>query len=340
MSFETQPTHRMWSFPSFRFPDRVRADFRQALEGAFDTRRAKIPQRIDVFRTAAGEAEVLAAYKNILERWPVAYEELCIPTRLGDTHVIASGSEKAPPLALLHPSGSSAVIWCRNVEALSREYRTYAIDTISEPNESVLARRITARNQCQMFAEWMADLFGELHINRAHLVGNSFGGFLALNTVLRLPERVGKAVLIGPADTFTRMWGWYGRFPLANMIDPLLGTTWLRLKALAWIWQGFPLEEDVGRLRKLTAVHGHHRHWFPRVFTDQELSRVRTPILLLIGDHEVIYKPEDAIRRATRLIPSLRAEIIPNANHITEYTAADVVNEKILAFLGQTGGGE
>jgi pimeloyl-ACP methyl ester carboxylesterase len=295
-----------------------------------------VPKKIDVFRSQAGEAEVQAAYRAILRRWPVAYEESCIPTRLGDTHLIACGPESAPPVALLHPSGSSSVIWCRNVEALSREYRIYAIDTISEPNESVPTRRITARNQDQSFAEWMTDLFDGLHITQAHLVGNSFGGFLALNTVLHFPERVGKVVLIAPADTFTTMWGWYKHFPLANVLDPLLGTTRLRLKAIEWIWQDFPLEEDVGRLRALTAIHGHHRHWFPRVFTDQELSEIRAPILLLVGDNEVIYKPQDAIRRARRLIPTLQAEIIPNANHIAEYTASDVVNEKILAFLGRS----
>jgi pimeloyl-ACP methyl ester carboxylesterase len=54
---------------------------------------------------------------------------------------------------------------------------------------------------------------------------------------------------------------------------------------------------------------------------------------LLIGDHEVIYKPKDAIRRATRLVPNLKAEIIPNANHIAQYTNAEAVNAKILEFL-------
>jgi pimeloyl-ACP methyl ester carboxylesterase len=53
----------------------------------------------------------------------------------------------------------------------------------------------------------------------------------------------------------------------------------------------------------------------------------------LIGDHEVIYKPEKAIARATRLMPNLRAEIVPNANHIVEYTAAEFVNKRILDFL-------
>jgi pimeloyl-ACP methyl ester carboxylesterase len=65
----------------------------------------------------------------------------------------------------------------------------------------------------------------------------------------------------------------------------------------------------------------------------EELCKIRTPVLLLIGDHEVLYKPERVIRRATQRVSNLKAEIVPNANHVAEYTAAEVVNEKILDFL-------
>jgi pimeloyl-ACP methyl ester carboxylesterase len=89
----------------------------------------------------------------------------------------------------------------------------------------------------------------------------------------------------------------------------------------------------MAQLRALCAIHGRPRHWSPTIFSDKELRQIHTPVLLLIGDHEVIYKPEDAIRRATRLLAGLKAEIIPNANHIAEYTASDFVNAKILEFL-------
>jgi pimeloyl-ACP methyl ester carboxylesterase len=56
---------------------------------------------------------------------------------------------------------------------------------------------------------------------------------------------------------------------------------------------------------------------------------------MLIGDHEVVYKPEEAIRRATRLMTGLQAEIVPNANHLAQYTAAEVVNHKILTFFAE-----
>jgi pimeloyl-ACP methyl ester carboxylesterase len=73
----------------------------------------------------------------------VPYEEFFISTRLGDTHVIASGQKDATPLALLHLAGGGGVTWARNVGPLSQRYRTYAIDTISETNKSILTHPIS-----------------------------------------------------------------------------------------------------------------------------------------------------------------------------------------------------
>ena len=57
---------------------------------------------ISVFRTPESKAGFYAAYEAMLKRWPVPYEELYIPTRFGETHVIASGSQGAPALVLFH----------------------------------------------------------------------------------------------------------------------------------------------------------------------------------------------------------------------------------------------
>jgi pimeloyl-ACP methyl ester carboxylesterase len=292
-----------------------------------------VSDRISVFRSPEGEAQYYAAYDAVLKQWPVPYEDLYIPTRFGNTHVIASGPKDATPLILLRPAGGGAVIWIRNVQCLSQEYRTYAVDTISETNKSILTRSISLRNQQQDFAEWMADLLNGLQIESTLMAGNSFGGFLTLNTALYLPNRVKKVVLISPAATFVPIHAWSWHFLPANMLGFLIDSDWLLLQPYQWIWQDFPKEECIARLRAITAMAGHARHWSPTVFRDDELRAVRAPTLLLIGDHEVIYKPEDAIRRATSLVPNIKAEVIPNANHIAEYTNAALVNEMMLEFF-------
>jgi pimeloyl-ACP methyl ester carboxylesterase len=288
--------------------------------------------KISVFRSPEGEAQFLAAYDAVLKQWPVPYEELYLPIRFGDTHIIASGPLDAAPLILLHPSGGGATIWVHNVGPPSQRCRVYAIDTISEPNKSILSHSISLR-QRQDFADWMGDLFIELQIERANMVGNSFGGFLTLNTILHLPERVNRAVLISPAAAFVPMPAWTWHFIPANVIGPLIGSQRILLGAYDWIWQDFPKDECMAQLRARTAIFGRLHHWSPTVFSDEELRQIRAPILLLIGDHEVIYKPEQAIRRATRLVPGLKAEIVPNANHIAEYTEAEAVNQKIMEFF-------
>ena len=290
-------------------------------------------EKIPTFRSHAGELEYLAAYDASLKQWPVPYEEIWVPTRFGGTHVVVSGSTSAVPVILLHPSGSAATIWCRNVGPLSKHFRTVAVDTISEPNKSILTRAIDKSHQRLDFADWMADLFDGLKIESAHVVGNSFGGFLALNTAYYLPGRVKKCVLISPAATFLQIWPWFWHFVPGGIVGSLTGSKKMFLQAYEWIWQDFPIEEHISRLRTINAVEGHPRHSFPTVFSEEELHKIRTPILLLVGDKEVIYKPERVIQEASRAIAGLKSKIIPNANHNAEYTAADEVNKEIEAFL-------
>jgi pimeloyl-ACP methyl ester carboxylesterase len=287
-----------------------------------------MPEKIPVFRSPEIEAQYNAAYEAALKLWPVPYEELYIPTRFGDTHVIASGPKDAAPLVLFHPAGCGATIWYRNAGPFSQRFQTYSVDTIGEVNKSILTRPVRSR---QEFADWIVDLLSGLQIENADMVGNSFGGFLTLNTALYLPDRVKKIVLISPAATFVQMWAWTWHFFPAYLI----GSKRMLLKAYDWIWQDFPKDECIAQMRAITSVSGVPHHVPPSVFNDEELRKIQTPTLLLIGDHEVIYKPERAIRRATRMMPGLRAEIVPNANHNAEFTAPDFVNKKILDFLAR-----
>jgi pimeloyl-ACP methyl ester carboxylesterase len=76
-----------------------------------------------------------------------------------------------------------------------------------------------------------------------------------------------------------------------------------------------------------------HVSFMRPVFTDEELKRISAPILLLIGDHEIMYEPKKALDRATSLIPDLQAEFIPNAGHMLNRDQPEEVNARALKFL-------
>ena len=289
--------------------------------------------KISVFKSDEAEARYFEAYDVVLKHWPVPYQESYVHTSLGDTHVIASGKTDAPPLLLLHPSGAGAVIWHKNVEALSNHFRVYAVDTIGEPNKSVFTQPIKGKTQRKQYAAWFIDLINGLGIDQTYIVGNSFGGFLAVNALVNSPERVRKVVLISPAATFVPIWSWSLHFMPWIGLGRLTGSKRALLRPYDWIWQNFPVDENIAKLRTLTAIEGRHRHRSPSVFGSADLRKIQTPILLLLGDHEVIYRPSKVIEKARSIVPGLQAEIISNANHNAEYTAPDAINTKIIGFL-------
>jgi pimeloyl-ACP methyl ester carboxylesterase len=290
-----------------------------------------MPEEIRIFKSLESKAQYYAGYEAMLKQWPVPFEELYIPTRFGDTHVIASGSQNDPPLVLFHSAGSGAVQWYRNVGPLSQHYRTYVVDVIGEVNKSVTTGILSER---QDFVDWIIDLFNRLHIERADLVGNSFGGLLAFNTALYAPERIKKVVLISPAATFMQMWPFYWHIAFPYKIGYLLGSKSMILSGFNWLWQDFPRDECLTKHYELSKISGFPSNKLPPpVYSDEELRKIHTPMLLLIGDHEVIYKPERVIRRATQFVTGLKAEIVPDANHNAQVTAPDVINQKIMDFL-------
>jgi pimeloyl-ACP methyl ester carboxylesterase len=289
--------------------------------------------RVTVFRSPEDAALYDEAYEAMLAQWPVPYTELYIDTQFGETHVIASGSADFPPLVLLHSAGSGAAQWFRNVGAFSERYRTYAVDVIGEVNRSLTTRRLSTREH---FLDWMIELLDGLRIQRAHMVGNSFGGMLAFNTSLYRPERVGRVVLISPAAVFMEIWPFYWHLAFPYKLGYTLGSARIILSGFDWIWADFPRDDCLKRYMQIGKTSGFPTNQLrPPVYTDDELRQIRTPMLLLIGDHEVIYDPARVIRRATALVAGLRAEIIPRANHNAQVTAPEAVNRKIIDFLAE-----
>ena len=265
------------------------------------------------FKTPEGEAAFLAAYDEALESWPVPFERSRSRRVIGTTYVVVSGPEDAPPLVLLHGFFTTLLLWTPNIAALSKEYRVYAIDLMGNRNRSVPGTPIADTDG---LVEWLVETLSGLGLDSFHLVGMSFGGWLAINLTLAAPERVKKLVLISPAASL---------LPLVKQFTVRVMTTMLPPKRfwfeslMGWMGiKGGAGREFSQRLLDLMWLGGEHIEMstetmrvMPTVFSDEELGALRPPVLLLIGENEVIYDPAKALARARRLIPDLEGELVP-----------------------------
>jgi len=284
-----------------------------------------------MFKTPAGEAAFMATYDAALSQWPVPYAVTIVPTRFGSTHVIVCGPEDGPPLVLLHAMGTSSTIWIRNIAALSQTYRTFLVDTAGDANKSVWSAPITNGADG---AQWLSEVLDGLKIESTHLGGYSYGGWLAINFALAFPHRLKSLLLLAPAASFARLS--FGFF--ANFLAPMLFPTRARVhKTFRWLSAtGQMVDERLADQMFLAVRHFRFPKGgtYPQLFSDDQLARLRPPVLLLVGDHEVIYSPRRVVDRALRLIPGIQAELIPNASHLLALEQPEIVNRRILEFLG------
>ncbi len=283
-------------------------------------------ETLSVFKNLESEARYLAAYDAVLAHWPIPYQAIELSTRLGETHIMASGSKEAPPLLLLPGNFDCSLSWIHSVESLSAANRVYALDTVGDVGKSKAYQLPANRDD---FANWLDDILNGLHISAADLMGISYGGFLAVNYALKFKERVRRLVLLCPGiplGPFTTQW----------MIRGMPMIFWPSIATVKWFIKGASTTRGQDDLLQvfIAGITGTRSMKVLRPsFHKDEWKQLQMPILLLVGDHEIMYEPVQAIRQAKQLIPHIQAELIENAGHFLLSDQADQINQRAIKFL-------
>jgi len=289
------------------------------------------------FKTLQGEAEFLAAYEAAMKLWPVPYEEIDIPTRFGMTHVAIVGPEDAPPLVLLHGNFGTLTMWSLNIADFSKDYRVYAIDVMGQPSKSIPDPNKPIQDTAD-FNTWLGETLDGLNLDRILLLGVSYGGWLSLNFAMTAPERVQKLVLLSPAACFQPM-SW--QFILGSMPMIMIPTRFTVKSYMGWLGVvETPGEKVASSLLNLIYFGLKHFRLPPETarimasdFSDNELQALNMPVLVLIGEGEVMYDPQKALERAWRLIPDCKGELISNCKHDMVGSQYPIVDARVLEFL-------
>jgi pimeloyl-ACP methyl ester carboxylesterase len=124
--------------------------------------------------------------------------------------------EGAPVLAI-HGLGGTKGSFLPTVAALAGRFRVIAMDL---PGFGDSDKPVGAAYDARFFARAVTDLLDALEIDRAHLVGNSLGGRVALEVGLRDPDRVRRLALLAPSMAWRRRRPWA---PLLRLVRPELG---------------------------------------------------------------------------------------------------------------------
>lgn len=284
------------------------------------------------FRNAAAEQTYKKSYERAMETLPSPRRTLDISTSFGSVRVYEFGTSgpKQNPAVLLPGRSSGVPMWSLNLADLAGERTVYALDAIGDAGLSVQTNPLKdAPDQ----ARWLEQVFGELGLKKVHLVGHSFGGWLAANYAARYPERLASLSLLEPVFVFQGVrWRVYLQATLA--ILPFLPRSF-RDKMLSSIGGGAKIDRNDPIARMIADASSSFVTKVPpptRIKASQ-LRELPMPVYAAIGGKSAMHNPEAALAAGRNTVKDINIKIWPNGTHSLPMEFANQIDRELLDFM-------
>lgn len=219
-------------------------------------------------------------------------------------HFIEQG--QGQPMILLHGNGESCDYFEHQIAYFSKQYHVIALDTRGHGQSPRGEKPFTIKQ----FAEDLHDFMDEKSIEKAHILGFSDGGNIALTFALKYPDRVEKMIVDG-ANLFPS-----GVRPLYQW--PIeIGYRIARLFSKK--------SEKAKQNAEMLGLMVNEPHIEP-----SELARLTMPVLVIAGTKDMI--KESHTRLIYKSLPNAQMNII-EGNHFVANKNADAFNKVVDLFL-------
>jgi abhydrolase domain-containing protein 6 len=216
---------------------------------------------------------------------------------------------EGPPLILVHGMFGDFTDWETVLELLSRNFRVIAPDL---PGFGRSGKPDVDYN-ADLFVRWMEALVVVLGVDKATMVGNSFGGEVVILYALAHPERVRRLVLVSSGGL--RSYGEDERallrekFSIENLktVTPKVHEFLFRpvFAEKGAAWQRYLQKQNAKLARTDHEAYARSLHRSMNLafslYFDEELRRLWMPVLLVWGDRDIVFPIPLAERALTKL---------------------------------------
>jgi pimeloyl-ACP methyl ester carboxylesterase len=225
-----------------------------------------------------------------------------------------------PPLLLIHGGAASIESWFAQIPELSKKFKVIAADSRGQGRTSDADGPINF----EIMASDYAGLLDHLGLKDVMIVGWSDGGVTGLEMAARRPDLVKKVVTLG---THGRPSGMTDEFKTEV-------ETSTAEKFPAILVEGYKAISPDGPEHWPTVFGKLKTMWLSLPnFTDDELRSIKCPVLMMVGEHDIVREEES--KRIAALIPKARLKVLAGASHYSPVEIPDVVNGEITGFFGE-----
>jgi len=242
------------------------------------------------------------------------------------------------PVVLIPGFAAGRWIWFKQTAELARKFRVIVFD----PRGVSASDKPEGPQTISLLADDVAHLLQTIGIESAHIVGASFGGFVAQEFALKYPQMTRKLVLC-----CTSFGGPNHVVPAPETLEALASTKGLnseeRMRANlllaftpAYVQTKGAEVDQIVHLRAMNEVPEHiylsQLHAAVNFNSESRLGEIASPTLVLSGDADVIVPVQNSRNLAAR-VPGARLQIVAGGSHTFFIEQAAEFNQLVTQFL-------
>ncbi|MAS03374.1 MAG: alpha/beta hydrolase [Ahrensia sp.] len=257
------------------------------------------------------------------------------------TRYLAAGDEDKPLLILIHGTGGHAEAYSRNLAAHAEHFRTYAIDLVGHgwSDKPKLDYEIAD------YAKHVIDVIKALGYEKAHISGESLGGWVAGWVGVHHPEWVDRLVLntAGGWTAYPEVMERIKRLTMEAVNDPSPERIRTRLEFL--MHDHSKVNDDLVEVRRAIYSQPGNADIMERIlclqemdirqrnmFSSEDSAKINTPTLVLWTSHDPTAAPEEG-RKIADAIPNARFEVMNECGHWPQFEDPETFNRIHIDFL-------
>ncbi len=252
---------------------------------------------------------------------------------VGELHLEYEDHGQGDVLVLLHGLGCSARDWGLQIPTLSQHYRIIA------PSLRGFGGSDKPGGPCSIMqmADDIVALLDVLGIDRAHVLGHSMGGAVALQLAVAHQHRLDSLIVINSQASFAvRDWRRYFTLLMRFMMSESAGMERLTRFVARRL---FPHDSQSSlRADMAKRYSANDRRAFVAALqalagwsVENMIDTVTLPTLVLAGDKDVA--PLERSRAFARRMPDASLQVVADSGHASPFDQSDVVNKLVLGFL-------
>ena len=238
---------------------------------------------------------------------------------------------QGPVVILLHGLGAVKEVWMPSVAALAPKYHVYAIDQIGfgHSDKPLLDYKIAT------FVDFLQGFMLAQGIGKATLVGNSLGGWIALDFTAQHPAMVDKLVLVDSAGL-----PWMNPSATVDLNASSLAATRTLLESLFYdkkmVTDGFVRQVFTDRMRNNDSytIQRTMAGFATPQFDDMKLGSIHAPTLVVWGRQDELI-PLASGEKLHDGISGAKLVVFEQCGHVPQIEKPAEFNQALLDFLGK-----